>query len=395
MKEMEVSIGRSSLNDLVVANKQVSNFHAKLEFHSDGTLWIFDLNSTNGVFVNGSKIQKKARVMPGDVVKLGTYELDWEEQILASQEENPKPKPASAPQLKKGGSSGWIWAIVVVFFMGTAGLALFAFGIFEKTLGLISEATNGWELKNDPIVYDIACLVEQSEEGQLIKILGDTKDEVLGVEEVTVTLEEEQEIGLEVKAEIDQTYTYSEDPRYTRRINQIFSKLIANMENPKFDYEYHIVESEEINAFTAGGQIFIFTGIIDFAASDDELACILGHEIYHNELGHIGDQLKEVKVAQNWFGEGFGDIALYVSSLLSASFNQENEVYSDMYGLDLAVKSGYDGCAGIGFWERMQENEGETEGTFMERFFMSHPYSQERATCNRTHIDTNYYHTCN
>lgn len=393
MKEMEVSIGRSSLNDLVVPNKQVSNFHAKLVFQSDGSLWIYDLDSTNGVFVNGAKVSRKVRVMPGDSIKLGSYSLDWEKEILASPQEAAQSPRNSLPTKKKSG--GALIAVLFVLILFGAGIALYALGIFEKSIGLISEATDSWALKNDPIVYDISCLVDQTEEGKLIKILGDTKNEVLGVDQVEVTVEEEKEVGLEVKAQIEQEYNYSQDPIYTERLDRIFSKLISKMDNPKFDYEYHIVESEDINAFTAGGQVFIFTGIIDFAASDDELASILGHEIYHNELGHIGDKLKETKVAQNWFGEGLGDLAYYVTSLVSASFNQENEVYSDLYGLDLAVKAGYDGCAGIGFWERMQANEEESDGSFIERFFRSHPYSQERASCNRKHIDTNYYHQCN
>jgi pSer/pThr/pTyr-binding forkhead associated (FHA) protein len=393
MKDMEVSIGRSSLNDLVISQKQVSSFHAKLVFQSDGSLWIYDLDSTNGVFVNGAKVSRKARVMPGDSIKLGSYSLDWEKEILASpQEAAPSPRNSLPTKKKSGGA--WIAVLFVLILFG-AGIALYALGIFEKSVGLISEATDSWALKNDPIVYDISCLVNQTEEGKLIKILGDTKNEVLGVDQVEVTVEEEKEVGLEVKAQIEEEYNYSQDPIYTERIDRIFSKLLSKMDNPKFDYEYHIVESEDINAFTAGGQVFVFTGIIDFAASDDELASILGHEIYHNELGHIGDKLKETKVAQNWFGEGLGDLAYYVTSLVSASFNQENEVYSDLYGLDLAVKAGYDGCAGIGFWERMQVNEEESDGSFIERFFRSHPYSQERASCNRKHIDTNYYHQCN
>ncbi len=390
---MEVSIGRSSLNDLVISQKQVSSFHAKFVFQSDGSLWIYDLDSTNGVFVNGARVSRKARVMPGDSIKLGSYSLDWEKEILASpQEATPSPMNTRPPKKKSGGA---LIAVIVVLMLFGVGIALYALGIFEKSVGLISKATDSWALKNDPIVYDISCLVAQTEEGKLIKILGDTKEEVMGVEEATVTVEEEIEVGNEVKAEIDEQYTYSTDPKYLQRIDRIFSKLLANMDNPKFDYTYHVVDSEEINAFTAGGQIFVFTGIIDFAASDDELASILGHEIYHNELGHIGDQLKEMKVAQNWFGEGLGDLAYYATSMLSTSFNQENEVYSDLYGLDLAVKSGFDGCAGIGFWERMHANEEESDGSFIERFFRSHPYSQERASCNRKHIDTNYYHQCN
>jgi len=390
---MEVSIGRSSLNDLVISQNQVSSFHAKLVFQSDGSLWIHDLDSTNGVYINGAKVSRKARVTPGDSIKLGTYLLDWEKEIIASpQEAAPSPRNSRPAKKKSGGA--WIGVIVVLMLLG-AGFALYALGIFEKTKGLISQATDSWAIKNDPIVYDISCLVEQTDEGKLIKILGDTKNEVLGVDQVEVSVEEEKEVGLEVKVQIEQEYNYSQNPIYTERIKRIFSKLMSKMDNPKFDYEYHIVESEDINAFTAGGQVFIFTGIIDFAANDDELACILGHEIYHNELGHIGDKLKEMKVAQNWFGEGLGDLAYYVTSLVSTSFNQENEVYSDLYGLDLAVKSGYDGCAGIGFWERMHTNEEASDGSFIERFFRSHPYSQERASCNRAHIDRNYYHQCN
>ena len=188
---MEVSIGRSSLNDLVVSQKQVSSFHAKLVFQSDGSLWIHDLDSTNGVFINGAKVSRKARVTPGDIIKLGTYLLDWEKEILASPQEAVSSPRNSRPAKKKSGGV-WIGVIVVLMLLG-AGFALYALGIFEKTKGLISQATDSWALKNDPIVYDISCLVEQTDEGKLIKILGDTKNEVLGVDQVEVSIEEEKE----------------------------------------------------------------------------------------------------------------------------------------------------------------------------------------------------------
>ena len=267
---MEVSIGRSSLNDLVVSQKQVSSFHAKFVFQNDGSLWIHDLDSTNGVFINGTKVKQKAQVRPGDQLNLGTYLLDWEKEILVDSEDRQSQGPKVTVQ-PKGNASRWVWGAVVVVFLLGAGFALYALGIFEKSKEFISEATNSWTLKNDPIVYDISCLVEQTNEGKLIKILGDTKEEVLGVDQVTVTVEEEKEVGFEVKAEIDEKYTYSTDPKYTERIGRIFSKLLASMDNPKFDYIYHIVDSEEINAFTAGGQIFVFTGIIDFATFDGSL----------------------------------------------------------------------------------------------------------------------------
>jgi pSer/pThr/pTyr-binding forkhead associated (FHA) protein len=397
MEKNEISIGRSRVNDLVVPHKEVSSFHCKLVFHTDGSLWIHDMDSTNGVFVNGIRIRAKHRVMPGDLIRLGSYDLDWQQALLAGNDAEPaKEKMQPSPMVESGktqSSPALKWAVIASVFVGLL-IVFFNTGLFEKSKEIIAEVTQTWQLKNKDIVYDISCLVDETQGGKLIKVIGDTKKELMGVDSVKIDIKEEEEVGLAVKKQIDKEYKYSNDPEYTDRINRIFSKLRSKMDKSKFKYEIHVVESETINAFTAGGQIFVFTGIIDFAANDDELACIIGHEIYHNELGHIENKLKELKVARNWLGEGLGDIAYYVTSLLTTSFNQENEVYSDLYGLDLAVKAGYSGCAGIAFWERMQEKENPGKRTLFDKFMRSHPYSDERVSCNKYHIDLNYYHQC-
>ena len=395
MEKNEISIGRSRLNDLVINHKEVSNFHSKLDFLPDGTLWIYDMDSTNGVFVNGERIKGKSKVMPNDIIKLGSYPFDWQQAILVSTQPDEAEQKVELTSGRNERNSSFFRWIVVGLIIIVGSIVIYATGLFEKSKELISEVTQSWALKNDPIVYDISCLVDETTGGKLIKAFGDSKKEVLGFEKMEIDIKEEVEVGIEVKKEIDEEYQYSQEPKYTERVEKIFSSLVSKMEKPRFDYKYHIVKSDSINAFTAGGQIFIFTGIIDFARSDDELASILSHEIYHNELGHIGDQLKEMKIARNWLGDGLGDIAYYVTSIFTTSFNQENEVYADLYGLDLAVKAGFNGCAGIQFWERMQEKEGQDSSTFLDKFFRSHPFSQERANCNRKHIDLNYYHQCN
>lgn len=403
MSSNEISIGRSNLNDIIIENKVVSGFHAKLVIKGDGSLWVHDLNSTNGVFLNGKRITGKGRVMPQDEIRLGTFPFNWQQAILvtSSDDENTgvydtdsSKNSISHDKPKKTSKTKLVWLAAVVILVGVGITLALTTNVVEQTKEVVAAISNDWDPKNDPIQYDISCLVQETEGGSLIKTIGDAKKDVLGTQDVTITIEEEEEIGQEVKKEIEGDYEYSNDPSYTQRIKKIYDNLINELPNPRFDYEIHVVESEIVNAFTAGGQIFIFTGIIDFAESDDELACIIGHEIYHNELGHITEKLKELKIARNWLGEGWGDLAYYVSSLLSTSFNQENEVYCDLYGLDLAVSAGYNGCAGIEFWTRMSENEGESGKNIFDKFSRSHPYSDERVSCNRTHIDNNYYHSC-
>jgi FHA domain len=51
--------------------------HAQIEAAADG-VWIQDLGSTNGTFVNGSRVTSKRLLQPGDVVRIGETELQLE-----------------------------------------------------------------------------------------------------------------------------------------------------------------------------------------------------------------------------------------------------------------------------------------------------------------------------
>ncbi len=61
-------IGRSSEADLTLPSRSVSGIHAKI-LEEDGELWLHDLGSTNGTFVNGERIKTKARLKDGDTVQ--------------------------------------------------------------------------------------------------------------------------------------------------------------------------------------------------------------------------------------------------------------------------------------------------------------------------------------
>jgi pSer/pThr/pTyr-binding forkhead associated (FHA) protein len=52
----------------------VSARHARIEPRTDG-LWIDDLGSTNGTFVNGGRVKSGRTLRPGDVVRIGETEL--------------------------------------------------------------------------------------------------------------------------------------------------------------------------------------------------------------------------------------------------------------------------------------------------------------------------------
>lgn len=69
----ELTIGRSETNDITLDGLQISSRHARL-LRSGQDIVVDDLGSTNGVFVNGSRISRQS-ILPSDKVQIGSFEL--------------------------------------------------------------------------------------------------------------------------------------------------------------------------------------------------------------------------------------------------------------------------------------------------------------------------------
>lgn len=67
----ELTIGRDENNDVKLDGLQISNRHARLLQAGSGIV-IEDLNSTNGVYINGARISREA-ITPADAVQIGTF----------------------------------------------------------------------------------------------------------------------------------------------------------------------------------------------------------------------------------------------------------------------------------------------------------------------------------
>ena len=68
------TIGRATGADFIVDAALVSRVHCRLTVLSDGALDLKDLQSTNGTFVNGARVET-ARLAPGDTLQVGRVEL--------------------------------------------------------------------------------------------------------------------------------------------------------------------------------------------------------------------------------------------------------------------------------------------------------------------------------
>ena len=74
-----VTVGRGGQNDLVLAGDEFASArHARIEMRGDGA-WVQDLDSTNGTYVNGSRVAGAQRLGAGDVLRVGETDLLVEE----------------------------------------------------------------------------------------------------------------------------------------------------------------------------------------------------------------------------------------------------------------------------------------------------------------------------
>jgi hypothetical protein len=71
-------VGRGVDNDLLVdGDEYASSHHARFEPRRDG-VYVADVGSTNGTFVNGIRLTRERRLAPGDVVRIGETDLRFE-----------------------------------------------------------------------------------------------------------------------------------------------------------------------------------------------------------------------------------------------------------------------------------------------------------------------------
>ncbi len=79
-KNIHLRIGSSPKNEIVVQNISVDAFHLELFSDTEGNVFITDLNSKSGTFINGKRLKGYTLLDSGDEVVLGdSYRLNWEQ----------------------------------------------------------------------------------------------------------------------------------------------------------------------------------------------------------------------------------------------------------------------------------------------------------------------------
>jgi hypothetical protein len=79
LNSTQLTIGRGRQNDLAIGTDEYASArHARFEPRQDG-VWVQDLGSTNGTYLNGARLDRPRRLTQGDIVRVGETDLRYEQ----------------------------------------------------------------------------------------------------------------------------------------------------------------------------------------------------------------------------------------------------------------------------------------------------------------------------
>ncbi|MFC1675064.1 Maf family nucleotide pyrophosphatase [Candidatus Omnitrophota bacterium] len=212
---------------------------------------------------------------------------------------------------------------------------------------------------------------------------------VTGKEELYYySTDREVQIGRSIAKQIqeDKEAELAEDPLIQERVEDIGKRIAAVCGRKDIDYHFIVLEEDEVNAFALpGGFVYIYRGLIDKIENDDQLACVIAHEIGHIVARHsikklqaiTGYSILRILTVAAPQGAQIGNAADLAFASIITGYAREDELLADRLGTRYAKMAGYDPRAMIDFLEKLQEIN-RRKPLRPKSYFKTHPYVPDR-----------------
>ncbi len=214
----------------------------------------------------------------------------------------------------------------------------------------------------------------------------------LGRRQLTIFPDSEMSaMGVAAFDEIKGQTPRSKDPATNAYVRCVATAVTAAVD-PKDGpgrWEVVVFEDPAANAFALpGGKIGVFTGLLDVARSDDQLATVLGHEVAHVLADHGNERMSTTFAAQaglqavQVFAGGSSETSDNVMAVLGVGaqvgvllpFSRAQESEADLLGLDLMASAGFEPSESVELWRNMAK----AGGGQPPQFLSTHPSHESR-----------------
>lgn len=179
----------------------------------------------------------------------------------------------------------------------------------------------------------------------------------------------EKEMGEKLFTQVEMEYKLVEDSLLVDELTQTLQPLVHAIEDTSFKFKFYIANNPTLNAFAMpGGFVVIHSGIIESAASWEELMGVLAHELAHvTQRHHVRGLISNVgiyMVLSAFIGDAsaiIGTISQAGGSLGSLKTSRDYENESDEMGWNYLLKAGINPVGMIGMFEKLQKEHPEVD----------------------------------
>jgi beta-barrel assembly-enhancing protease len=197
-----------------------------------------------------------------------------------------------------------------------------------------------------------------------------------------VSLETEIGIGESALAQLEKEHELTQEGLSARTVAEIGARLTKGS---RYGYRWYVSDDREVNAYALpGGIVIVNAGMIEKAASAEELAGVLAHEVQHIEHRHT---LQAMIHSAGWaavlavvLGDVSGITAIIVHQLGNLRNSRKLESQADTEGMRALARAGIplEGMASL--FRRLHEDDERSAGRGDEGIALlsSHPATQER-----------------
>jgi len=173
-------------------------------------------------------------------------------------------------------------------------------------------------------------------------------------------------------------------------LNAMEARLVDTLPSPPGLFVF-VLDHDMVNAFALpGGYVVLFRGLIEAAETPDEVAAVFAHEIGHvvsrDPTRHALRSAGSIGILGLLFGDFAGGamVLFLANQLINAHYSQSAEAAADSFATDMLLRADVSPAALGTFFERLQEEHGDSEG--LAAHFMSHPELGDRIAAARAAV---------
>ncbi len=192
---------------------------------------------------------------------------------------------------------------------------------------------------------------------------------------VEISIADEEKLGDILNENVFSQMEEIHSPYIDSAIFEITKRLESNIENTPYEYTFHVVRNDQVNAFaTLGGHIFIHSHLIEVTENAEELAAVLAHEMGHVEKRHVVDRMVTEVGITVLFSVLTGNDPVLIAELIQMSisnvFSRTQEQEADEFGLKLLEKSNISPRYMAQVFRKLKE---ESSSTYVPEILSTHP----------------------